>query len=150
MGERERTVLEHIAFVVLGNGVLILLLVFLGAWHRGWRRTLWQVWEWTLVVSVYFGVLIAAAWFLLVPTSGWLILHTHYDSRQICEEGIRVERVIRSWDMWARRDASGVLDHPSRVFLVDPKGRRREIYNLQFLKPKVVVADVESVLAEGP
>src|SRR5262249_42027487 len=25
----------------------------------------------------------------------------------------RVERVIRSWDMWARRNASGVLDHPS-------------------------------------
>lgn len=60
----------------------------------------------------------------------------------------RVEEVLDAWDMWARRNVSGVLDHPSRVFLVDPNGRQREIYNLETLRPSEVLADVESVLAE--
>ena len=28
---------------------------------------------------------------------------------------------------------AGVLDHPSRIFLLDPHGHQREIYNLEFL-----------------
>ncbi|RUL88880.1 SCO family protein [Tautonia sociabilis] len=60
-----------------------------------------------------------------------------------------VSRVISSWDMWARIGPSGTLDHPSRIFLVDPKGRQREIYNLQFLNPEGVVADVRAVLDES-
>jgi protein SCO1/2 len=61
----------------------------------------------------------------------------------------RVARVVAAWDMWARTNAAGVLDHPSRIFLVDPRGRRREIYNLEFLTPESVLQDVRSVLAEG-
>ena len=60
----------------------------------------------------------------------------------------RVARVIASWDMWARLGPSGVIDHPSRVFLIDPRGHRREIYNLETLKPEVVVRDVTSLIAE--
>src|SRR5262249_673079 len=41
----------------------------------------------------------------------------------------RVAKVIAAWGMWARPAANGQLDHPSRVFLVDPRGRVREIYN---------------------
>lgn len=59
-----------------------------------------------------------------------------------------VNRVIASWDMWAKRNALGVLDHPSRVFLIDPKGRQREIYSLEFLKPASVLADVKSLINE--
>ncbi len=58
----------------------------------------------------------------------------------------RVDRVVASWGMWARKNALGVLDHPSRVFLVDPKGRQREIYSLEFLTPETVLADVRDVL----
>jgi protein SCO1/2 len=61
----------------------------------------------------------------------------------------RVDRVLSAWDMWARRDAKGVLDHPSRIFLIDPKGHQREIYSLEFLAPKTVVQDVRSVLEDG-
>jgi protein SCO1/2 len=61
----------------------------------------------------------------------------------------RVEKVIAAWGMWARPAANGQLDHPSRVFLVDPRGRIREIYNLDFLKPQWVVEDVELLLREG-
>jgi protein SCO1/2 len=60
----------------------------------------------------------------------------------------RVDRVIAAWDMWARRNSAGVLDHPSRIFLIDPKGRRREIYSLEYLKPDTVLQDAKSLLAE--
>ena len=61
-----------------------------------------------------------------------------------------VERVWKAWDMWARRDpATGVLDHPLRVFLLDPRGHIREIYNLQFLTPAAVLEDVRGVLSEA-
>jgi protein SCO1 len=59
-----------------------------------------------------------------------------------------VSRVITSWGMWARIGPSGVLDHPSRIFLIDPRGRQREIYNLEFLTPEGIVQDVRTVLQE--
>jgi len=57
-----------------------------------------------------------------------------------------VADLLPAWDMWARVGPNGVLDHPSRIFLVDPQGRQREIYNLEFLTPRSVVQDVRSVL----
>jgi protein SCO1/2 len=61
----------------------------------------------------------------------------------------RVEKVVAAWGMWARPAANGQLDHPSRVFLVDPKERIREIYNLDYLKPAWVVEDVHLLLGEA-
>src|SRR6516165_7644228 len=55
----------------------------------------------------------------------------------------RLDRVIRDWGMWARPAANGQLDHPSRIFLIDKKGRIREIYNLAFMKTAWVVEDIE-------
>ena len=54
--------------------------------------------------------------------------------------------MIAAWGMWAKPLANGQLDHPSRVFLVDPRGRVREIYSLQFLKAAWVAEDVRSLL----
>src|SRR5262249_38126642 len=59
-----------------------------------------------------------------------------------------VERAIAAWGRWSRIGPSGVLDHPSRVFLVDSRGHQREIYNLEFLKPDTVMADVRLLLSE--
>jgi protein SCO1/2 len=59
-----------------------------------------------------------------------------------------VAAVVSSWGMWARPAANGQLDHPSRVFLLDAKGRIREIYNLNFLRPAWVVEDVQLLLGE--
>ena len=59
-----------------------------------------------------------------------------------------VSKVVADWGMWARVGPSGTLDHPSRVFLIDPNGRQREIYNLEFLTPEAVVQDVKALLAE--
>jgi len=61
----------------------------------------------------------------------------------------QVAKVLASWDMWARIGPTGVLDHPSRIFLLDPQGHEREIYNLAFLKPETVLRDLKSVLDEG-
>ena len=59
-----------------------------------------------------------------------------------------VRKTIAAWGMWARPAANGQLDHPSRVFLVDPRGRVREIYNLDFLRIPWAVEDARLVLGE--
>jgi len=60
-----------------------------------------------------------------------------------------VDAVIKGWDMWVRSDPAGVLDHPSRIFLIDARGHEREIYNLEFLTADTVVEDVKELLSEG-
>jgi protein SCO1 len=59
-----------------------------------------------------------------------------------------VAKTIAAWGIWARPAANGQLDHPSRVFLVDRRGRIREIYNLDFLRVPWVIEDVELLLRE--
>jgi protein SCO1/2 len=59
-----------------------------------------------------------------------------------------VEAVIAAWGMWVKRDPTGALDHPSRIFLLDPRGHEREIYNLEFLKPEIVISDIRGLLGE--
>ena len=61
----------------------------------------------------------------------------------------KVTDVIKAWGMWVKPAANGQLDHPSRIFLVDPQYRIREIYNLNFLRPKWVAQDVELLLKES-
>ncbi len=60
----------------------------------------------------------------------------------------RIQAVIADWGMWVKPGPTGALDHPSRVFLLDPKGREREIYSLEFLKPSDVLKDVLGLI--GP
>jgi len=60
----------------------------------------------------------------------------------------KVAKVIAAWGMWARPADNGQLDHPSRIFLVDQRGRIREIYNLSFMKPDWVMADIGLLLKE--
>jgi protein SCO1 len=61
----------------------------------------------------------------------------------------KVAKTIAAWGMWVKPAANGQLDHPSRIFLVDPKVRVREIYNLSYLKPAWVVEDIELLLKEA-
>jgi protein SCO1/2 len=60
----------------------------------------------------------------------------------------KVAKTIAAWGMWAKPAANGQLDHPSRIFLVDRKGRIREVYNLGFMKTAWVVEDIELLLKE--
>jgi protein SCO1 len=61
-----------------------------------------------------------------------------------------VESIITAWGMWAKLGPTGILDHPSRIFLLDPRGHEREIYNLEFLNADSVIHDVRGLLAEPP
>jgi protein SCO1/2 len=72
-------------------------------------------------------------------SAGWTFLTGDKD---------RVAKVIADWGMWAKPAANGQLDHPSRVFLVDKKGRVREIYNLSFFKAAWVLDDMQLLLKE--
>jgi protein SCO1 len=60
----------------------------------------------------------------------------------------QVEKVIAAWGMWARPAAGGQLDHPSRIFLIDPRWRVREIYSLEYFKPAWALDDVRLLLKE--
>ncbi len=60
-----------------------------------------------------------------------------------------IDKVLSDWGMWVRAAANGQLDHPSRVFLLDRRGRLREIYNLQFFRPRWVREDVQLLLKEA-
>jgi len=51
--------------------------------------------------------------------------------------------------MWAKPARNGQLDHPSRVFLLDARGRVREIYSLEFLKTAWVLEDVRELVNEA-
>jgi protein SCO1/2 len=57
-----------------------------------------------------------------------------------------VEKTIAAWGMWVKPAANGQLDHPSRIFLVDPTQRIREIYNVDLLRPDDVVEDIAEVM----
>jgi protein SCO1 len=61
----------------------------------------------------------------------------------------QIDKVLSDWGMWARPGQGGQLDHPSRVFLLDGRGRIREIYNLDFFKPAWVREDVQLLLKEA-
>jgi protein SCO1 len=61
----------------------------------------------------------------------------------------QVAKVHAAWGMWAKPAGNGQIDHPSRVFLVDGKGRVREIYDLDYLKPAWVLEDVRLLLDEA-
>lgn len=44
----------------------------------------------------------------------------------------------------------GILNHLLRLYLVDSRGRIRNIYGLGMIDPRLVMADVESLLIEAP
>ena len=60
-----------------------------------------------------------------------------------------VNKVMAAWGMWAKPAKDGQLDHPSRVFLLDARGRVREIYSLEFLKTAWVLEDVRDLVMDA-
>jgi protein SCO1/2 len=61
----------------------------------------------------------------------------------------QIDKVLSEWGMWVRPGANGQLDHPSRIFLLDGRGRVREIYNLDFFRPAWVREDVQLLRKES-
>jgi len=73
--------------------------------------------------------------------AGWAFLR---------EEPERLKPVLKAYDEWTRLlpDTKGWLDHPARVYLVDPNGNIREIYSLSFFNEKQALIDMRVLLAE--
>jgi len=72
-------------------------------------------------------------------SSGWKFLR---------ESPERIRAVLDTYKEWTRPLPAGTIDHPARVYLVDPRGNIREIYSLSFFNETQAEIDVRAVLAE--
>jgi protein SCO1/2 len=71
--------------------------------------------------------------------SGWKFLR---------ETPEKIKVTLKAYDEWTRRLPKGDLDHPARVYLVDPNGNIREIYSLAFFNEKQARLDILALLQE--
>lgn len=69
--------------------------------------------------------------------------------RFLRESEEKTRPILRAYDEWTRKLPKGDLDHPARVYLIDPQGNIREIYSLAFFNERQAVIDVMALLGEG-
>lgn len=56
--------------------------------------------------------------------------------------------VLSGYDVWTKNLPDGRIDHVMRVYLIDGAGNIREVYNLAYLHPELVVNDINAILRE--
>ncbi|HET7876084.1 MAG TPA: SCO family protein [Methylomirabilota bacterium] len=69
--------------------------------------------------------------------------------RFLLEAPERLRPVLAAYDEWTRRMPDGELDHPARLFLIDARGRIREIYSLGFFDERQALLDIRALLRES-
>ena len=69
--------------------------------------------------------------------------------RFLYETPERLQPVLAAYDEWTRPLPDGELDHPARLYLIDGRGRIREIYSLAFFDEHQALRDIEVLLEEG-
>jgi protein SCO1/2 len=69
--------------------------------------------------------------------------------RFLRESEEKTQPILKAYDEWTRKLPKGDLDHPARVYLIDPAGNIREIYSLAFFNEKQAVIDIQALLAEA-
>ena len=57
--------------------------------------------------------------------------------------------ILVAYDEWTRRLSSGEIDHPARLYLIDPQGQVREIYNLSLFDERQAFLDIQALLREA-
>ena len=57
--------------------------------------------------------------------------------------------VLAAWGEWTTRLPNGEVDHPARLYLIDPTGRIREIYSLSFFDERQAFLDIRALLRES-
>jgi cytochrome oxidase Cu insertion factor (SCO1/SenC/PrrC family) len=62
------------------------------------------------------------------------------------ETAARREALLAGYDQRIARAPDGTIVHPLRVYLLDGAGRVRQIYSQSFLRPDVLLSDIETVL----
>ncbi len=66
------------------------------------------------------------------------------------EESQQLREVLATYDEWTRLQADGEIDHPARLYLIDPQGRVREIYSISFFDERQAFLDIQALLHESP
>ena len=61
----------------------------------------------------------------------------------------RMRPVLAAYDEWTKILPDGDVDHPARLYLIDPNGRIREIYSLAFFDERQAMLDIEAIDKEG-
>jgi protein SCO1/2 len=61
------------------------------------------------------------------------------------EQPERLNAMLADYNEWTRKLPDGELDHPARVYLIDPAGRIREIYSLAFFDERQALLDIKAV-----
>ena len=57
--------------------------------------------------------------------------------------------VLAAYDEWTRPLPTGEIDHPARIYLIDPRGDVREIYALGFFDDRQAWLDIQALRAEA-
>lgn len=65
------------------------------------------------------------------------------------ESADRLAPVLAAYDEWTRRLPDGEIDHPARLYLIDPRGWIREIYSLSLFDERQAFLDIRALLAES-
>ena len=65
------------------------------------------------------------------------------------DDPARLAAVLAQWDEWTRPLASGDLDRPARLHLIDTRGRVREIYSLEFFDERQAELDIRALVREA-
>ncbi len=69
--------------------------------------------------------------------------------RFLRESEEKTRPVLKAYDEWTKKTRKGEMDHPARVYLIDPRGNIREIYSLAFFNEKQALIDIQALVAEG-
>jgi protein SCO1/2 len=71
---------------------------------------------------------------------GWLFLHENPDN---------LAPMLAAYGEWTRKLDDGDIDHPARIYLIDPEGRIREIYSLAFFDERQAAIDIQAIARES-
>lgn len=69
--------------------------------------------------------------------------------RFLRERPERLRPVLAAYDEWTKSLEGDEVDHPARVYLIDPQGRIREIYSLSVFDERQALLDIQALLREA-
>lgn len=69
--------------------------------------------------------------------------------RFLRDEPRRLQKIMAAYNEWTKPGSKGEIDHPARVYLLDPEQRIREIYSLSFFDERQTYFDIQALLAEA-
>lgn len=61
----------------------------------------------------------------------------------------KMRPMLDGYDEWTRTQPDGDVDHPARIYLIDPAGYIREIYSLAFFDERQALIDIRAVDKQG-